>query len=290
MSFVDWQTADLGVSYAGLLSAVKFQGREVSPRGMKVVEARPLVLRLTDPSRCFVARPGFSRALMYAEMAMIVAGRYDQQLYADVARPETVALLTAFGAYGPRVRNQLPQVVDELTADPDSRRAMVYVGDNQDLAVVRSGRETDMPCTATWQFTVRGGRLNMLVSMRSWDLVWGLGYDLPVFVTAQRLVAHALRLPVGDYTHVAGSGHIYERHYSLEPGQRTEPLPDVVSTIEGLPDDVTGIYRLGTHVLDAKTALDVYHANMPLEAAPAQWRPAIAAWRSARDRRASGPR
>jgi hypothetical protein len=57
----------------------------------------------------------------------------------------------------------------------------------------------------------------MLVTMRSWDLVWGLGYDVPCFAAMQAVAASALAVPIGEYAHVAGSGHLYERHWDLEP-------------------------------------------------------------------------
>ena len=78
----------------------------------------------------------------------------------------------------------------------------------------------------TWQFLPRGGKLEMLVSMRSWDLVWGLSYDVPCFVAVQLALAAALDLEPGTYTHVAGSGHLYERHWRLVSLVGNQELPN----------------------------------------------------------------
>ncbi len=64
----------------------------------------------------------------------------------------------------------------------------------------------------------------MQVNMRSWDLVWGLSYDVPCFTAVQQVLASALRLSLGPYTHVVGSGHIYQRHYDLVPAEADELL------------------------------------------------------------------
>ena len=82
-----------------------------------------------------------------------------------------------------------------------------------------------MSCTLTWHFFNRNDKLEMIVNMRSWDLVWGLSYDIPCFVAVQMAVADALDLELGEYTHVAGSGHVYERHFDMIADKTTETLP-----------------------------------------------------------------
>ena len=55
------------------------------------------------------------------------------------------------------------------------------------------------------------GLLHMIVNMRSWDLVWGLSYDVPSFVSVQMMLAAVLKCGVGAYLHNAGSAHVYDR-------------------------------------------------------------------------------
>lgn len=220
MQSMDLTVGCLGEKYPRLLERVFLEGDEVRPRGELVKEVSPLDLTLTSPRHCIVARPGMNRALVDAERLLIVAGSYDESLY-EALSPGVTRLLTGHGAYGPRVAGQLLVVDNELRTDPDSRRAIVYIGRSGDLEETRKGwAPQDVPCTTTWQFLVRDRMLHMFVNMRSWDLVWGLAGDVPVFVTIQLALASSLGLSVGTYNHRAVSGHIYERHFGvrgLEP-------------------------------------------------------------------------
>jgi thymidylate synthase len=253
-------TQDLGADYKKLLSDVMRQGDVVRPRGMEVREVRPLLLTLSRPERCFTKRPGINRALTYMEICQILAGEFDGALFEAVS-PLASKLLTAGGAYGPRTAGQIRLVVAELQKDPDSRRAVVYVGRDTDLERIHASSTTDQPCTATWQFFNRGGRLEMVVNMRSWDLVWGLANDVPCFVAVQQGIAWALGLEVGGYTHLAGSAHIYERHYDMADKVEAattwlDPLvrPGLIPTEpEALSTDP--IARWDTVVKDAGNAL-----------------------------------
>ena|SRR3990167_252896 len=206
-----FDTDDLGRDYRVLLERVVTEGELVSPRGQLVREVRPLVFCLAYPPACIVKRAGFSTSLMHLEILQLLAGEFDHPLYEKISTG-AASRMNSYGSYGPRTREQLLAVERELLKDPDSRRATVYVGRPDDL---RLADDLNMPCTSVWSFYVRNGVLEMLVYMRSWDLVWGLSYDIPCFVAVQMMVARALGLPLGSYTHVAGSGHVYERHFDL---------------------------------------------------------------------------
>jgi len=73
----------------------------------------------------------------------------------------------------------------------------------------------DSPCTTTLQFFVRDQRVHAVVYMRSNDVIWGLPYDVFVFSVLQEMLACDLGCEVGTYTHIAGSLHLYERHFEL---------------------------------------------------------------------------
>ena len=210
----------IGQGYSDLLLKVRTGGREIGPNGAATKEVTPLILYLTDPRKCLVRRRGFSRALMWLEILQLLGGVYDREAYERVA-PKAAELTHAATAYGPRVRDQVPGIISELQRDPSSRRATVYIGRDSDL---KSAVDTGMPCTETWQFFIREGSLDMHVNMRSWDLVWGLGYDLACFVTVQAAVANALGVPLGIYVHTAASAHVYQRDWALEPGVTDELL------------------------------------------------------------------
>ncbi|MCH7992208.1 MAG: thymidylate synthase, partial [Gemmatimonadetes bacterium] len=67
----------------------------------------------------------------------------------------------------------------------------------------------DIPCTIQFQFLVRDGRLNMITTMRSNDVFWGLPYDEWMFTNVQFAVAYALNMDVGWYQHNTGSLDAY---------------------------------------------------------------------------------
>ena len=117
-----------------------------------------------------------------------------------------------YGGYGPRLfdwkrTNQLQRVTSILRQTSDSRKAVVQLFDANDLAEPHS----DVPCTCTLQFIVRGGKLHLLASLRSNDVHWGLPHDVFCFTMLQEIVARALGVDLGTYKQFVGSLHLYDR-------------------------------------------------------------------------------
>lgn len=126
------------------------------------------------------------------------------------------------GAYGTRVRyiyaqdqggtgawlwrNQVDGVIQELTRDRDSRRAVIAIYQSEDLF---GGGGLNTPCTLNLQFLIRDNKLQLIANMRSSDVVRGLTYDLFVFTMIQEYVARRLGIALGEYFHNAGSLHMY---------------------------------------------------------------------------------
>ena len=216
----------LGREYGRVLREVMASGDRSAPRGMEIIEARPLTIRLADPRACVVKRPGMSRAFMFAEQLLLLSGEHDAELLGRYSK-RGAQMLNHYGAYGPRIRDQLPEVVRELRHDPDSRRAAAYVCRSDDL---KWAHELNSPCTLAYHFFLRGGVVECVTYMRSWDLVWGLSYDVPNAAQLQMCVAADLGAGLGPLTFVAGSGHVYERHYGLEAGETDYLLPSLAGT------------------------------------------------------------
>lgn len=124
---------------------------------------------------------------------------------------------TFFGAYGPRILEQLDYVVDKLKSDSDTRQAVLTIWrDNPPVT-------KDVPCTVAVHFMIRDGKLNCHVFMRSNDLWLGYPYDIFNFSMLSHLVCCRLNANVvednGDLVtpgvlyHTASSRHIYEQHF-----------------------------------------------------------------------------
>jgi thymidylate synthase len=114
--------------------------------------------------------------------------------------------------------NQLEFVIDELTKNPDSRRAVLTIYDGKDHEL----HSFDTPCTLNIVFNITNRGLNMSVLMRSNDLWFGFCNDQYCFSKLQEMVAEKLCLKVGWYYHFANNLHLYDKHFdSLENYQDT---------------------------------------------------------------------
>jgi thymidylate synthase len=99
-----------------------------------------------------------------------------------------------------------------LIADKDSRQAILRFS----LPVHAWVGVKDFTCTMHGNFLIREDKLNFSVIMRSNDMMLGLVYDLPWFVSLMDKMVEELKpyypnLTKGHYTHTVHSMHIYER-------------------------------------------------------------------------------
>ncbi len=74
----------------------------------------------------------------------------------------------------------------------------------------------DQVCTLHGVFSIRDDKLNLTINMRSNDLLLGLVYDLPWFISLMykmriELIDIYPNLEIGEYTHYVHNIHIYER-------------------------------------------------------------------------------
>lgn len=115
------------------------------------------------------------------------------------------------GAYGYRWRHffgydQLLEIIARLDADPYDRRVVLSMWDPGDMLI----DSKDLPCNTHCYFRVLGGRLDMLVSNRSNDIIWGLyGSNVVHFSMLQEFVARSLGLELGVMRTVSWNFHAY---------------------------------------------------------------------------------
>ena len=131
-------------------------------------------------------------------------------------------------AYGRRWRNwfldekgggidQIPRLVEELAANPLTRRAVLLMWDAVDLNL----DSKDVPCNTQVYFLVRDGKLDMTVTNRSNDSVYGLfGSNVVHFHLLLSYVTMLLRarmselgkpdiIEQGNYYQVTNNLHVY---------------------------------------------------------------------------------
>jgi thymidylate synthase len=106
--------------------------------------------------------------------------------------------------------DQVNFVINELKRQPDSRRAVMSIRDNN--VDPFSG---DPACLQHVQYFIRDGALHCKVLMRSNDAPKASFMNAFAFVMLQKKIADALGAPVGSYTHRANSYHAYSRDFSM---------------------------------------------------------------------------
>ena len=105
----------------------------------------------------------------------------------------------------------LAKCVRMLKGNVDTRRAVAFISENDHVGLFRA----DQPCTTSMQFLIRNNTLHTIVSMRSQDLIYGLGNDSIFFSFVAWCMARAIGVYVGPIHMHVGSLHVYERHYEM---------------------------------------------------------------------------
>ena len=162
------------------------------------------------------------------EALWMLAGRNDVKFPASLVKRMADYSddgVRAQGAYGYRWRkafymDQVAFIVEHLKKKPDSRRAVLAMWDpGLDVlgcADPKVGRTVggidskDIPCNTHAYFKIRNDKLNMTVCCRSNDMLWGAyGANVVHFSMLQEYIAGKLGRPVGVYTQVSDSLHVY---------------------------------------------------------------------------------
>lgn len=192
-------------------------GRESRPRGKLVREL--LAERIeADMTRPLVTQP--SRNLGYrfapAEAAWILSGdnRVDTiRRYSKFIWEFSDDLYFYNGAYGPKIVDQLTYACDVIVDDRDTRQSVI------DIWRPNPRTSKDIPCTLSYQFLVREGKLHVVQTMRSGDAWLGYPYDafnasmLAGYVMLLLKKRAGIELEVGSHTMQVGSLHVYEKDW-----------------------------------------------------------------------------
>lgn len=189
-------------------------GEQVSPRGKPSRELLGFQTRIPmwDPIVTVPERK-LGYKFMIAEAYWILTG--DNRVSTIAPYSKQISQFSDdgqvfFGAYGPKVEDQLEYVVKKLTEDPFSRQAVVNIWRE------KPPQTKDVPCTLSAQWFIRDGLLYCVDTMRSSDIILGWPYDIFNFSMlsvglACLLRQHGLEVGLGDLILTAGSQHLYEK-------------------------------------------------------------------------------
>ena len=134
--------------------------------------------------------------------------------------PKAIPYLTEFAGrntqYGPRIREQLDGMLEELKADKNSRRGTILILEKEDQKVLPGKRGGDSlieyPCTNSLTFSIRGDKLHLVSNMRSQSACMVLPYEVYNWTNLMKVVCALLvetypNLTCGTLTHQVASLH-----------------------------------------------------------------------------------
>lgn len=152
------------------------------------------------------------------ESFWMLAGRNDVELVAKLApnmRNYSDDGSTLFGAYGHRWRrhfghDQIAKIIAELKSNPTSRRCVLQMWDGVMELDRATGGGKDVCCNHAITFDPCDGVLNMTVSNRSNDMVWGAyGANVVHMSILHEYVAAQTGLKLGSYFQASSNLHLY---------------------------------------------------------------------------------
>lgn len=214
--------------YPQLITLIRDQGEDASPRGTTTREIHPVMLQVEDPTQHILTAYGrpINVTFAMAEVIWILAGRKDvrflEYFNSQIAQFSDDGVFFN-AAYGDRLRHsfgfdQLADMERTLRDDPHSRQAVMSIWhpeydrgwDHSPRGQGWYKRHTkDRACNLLAQGMIRNGELHWLQTQRSNDAVLGVPYNWCQFSHIQRVMADRLGVAVGKYTHVVNSMHIY---------------------------------------------------------------------------------
>lgn len=119
--------------------------------------------------------------------------------------------------------DQLKYVIESFLRDPKTRQADITISDPAKDCFIDGNliQTKDTPCTRSMHFqkNPNTGALDMIVRMRSNDLIWGASaVNIPNFTLMQEYVALMLGVKIGTYFHIADNLHVYSRSNNMVEG------------------------------------------------------------------------
>ena len=119
--------------------------------------------------------------------------------------------------------DQITQVIDQIKADPTSRRLIVSAWNVDEIPKMALP-----PCHMLLQFYVADGKLSLQLYQRSGDSFLGIPFNIASYALLVHMVAQQTGLEVGEFIHTIGDLHIYDNHkeqVALQLSRAPYPFP-----------------------------------------------------------------
>ena len=150
---------------------------------------------ITYPTKCPVAEPiaeKFALGLVDDKEAALIGDEFDY-------------------GYGERLRkyNALQYVINMLKVNVNDRRACIPITQTQDFYYAYKDNK-EIPCATQIEFEYCNGSLDIIVHMRSNDVLNAFPSDAYGFRRLQEYVCQQLNVPIGHYYQWIKNAHIVE--------------------------------------------------------------------------------
>lgn len=215
---IEFAGSDINSVYLNaLLFSINPKYRPASSRNGDVYDMGPAYFEFTQPFNqlLLLRNRKFNPYFALVESAWVLSGQNELSSLKSVIDNYdqfTDDGTTLNGAYGYRMKSffeidQLEAVINLLTADPNTRRAVITLYSPNDLI---NNQSKDIPCNTTLFFKKRDNKLDITVINRSNDLFLGIPYNVFMFNVIQKFVAYKIDLEIGVQRHFSDSLHLYQ--------------------------------------------------------------------------------
>ncbi|MCH9769247.1 MAG: thymidylate synthase [Gammaproteobacteria bacterium] len=129
----------------------------------------------------------------------------------------------AWQANDGRTVDQVSELLQQLTSNPDSRRHIICawnVGDLNKMALP--------PCHLLFQFYVANGELSCKLTQRSADVFLGVPFNIASYALLTCMIAQQCDLKPGEFIWSGGDCHLYSNHFEqvkIQLARKPGPLP-----------------------------------------------------------------
>ena len=117
--------------------------------------------------------------------------------------------------------DQISEVINQITANPDSRRLIVSAWNVSQIDSMALP-----PCHAMFQFYVADGKLSCQLYQRSADIFLGVPFNIASYALLVLMMAKVTGLKPGEFVHTLGDAHLYLNHLDQVDEQlKRQPFP-----------------------------------------------------------------
>ena len=135
-----------------------------------------------------------------------------------------------------QVIDQMAQLLEDLRANPNSRRHIISAWNPADVDSMALP-----PCHCLFQFYVADRKLSCQLYQRSADIFLGVPFNIASYALLTHMIAQVVGLRVGDFVHTFGDAHLYLNHVEqaelqLSRAPRDLPVLKLDSSVTDLFD------------------------------------------------------